>query len=437
MTNRLEDQVQHFVASMDHEEPNGLEQEEQETTGQEKKPIDTIHIHYFPDAIVILKEDEKAQVVDSTPVLPGKVSMVPAYAICFLYLLLIVSTLAFQLYSMFNPPIATITIVPKSQTVTLTGTLQVGRVLSILTISQSLTVTTTGKGHQDARSARGELTFYNGQFQSITIAAGTILTGASGIQIATDQDVTIPAGNPPSYGQASVSAHAITQGIKGNIPADDINQACCAASVLVKNSIEFTGGADERDFSTVSQQDINKLSAPLKTMVAQNMQSALQGQVNPNEQLQILPCIPTVTSDHAIGQEATAVKVTVSQTCSGVAYNRFELEQKATDVLTRQAVTKLGTGYNLLADATVRVTQANITRTTTPLVFLSFRAQGTWVYAVTQAEQQIKTAIAGKTKQQALRILQVLPGIKRVSIAWDSATMPKDQTYIHFAIFAM
>jgi hypothetical protein len=205
-----------------------------------------------------------------------------------------------QVYMFLNPPIATVTILPKSQTVTLTRTLQLGRLLNPITISQSQTAPTTGKGHQDARSAIGYVTFYNGQFQSVTVVAGTILTGSSGIQIITDQDAPIPA-NPPIFEQTTVSAHAESVGSKGNIPAYDINEACCATSVLAKNINPFAGGQDERDFSTVSIQDVNKLSTPLKTALAQSMQGALQGQVNPNEQRQILPCTPTVASDHQIG----------------------------------------------------------------------------------------------------------------------------------------
>src|SRR5207248_10256245 len=149
-----------------------------------------------------------------------------------------------------NPPIATVTIIPKSQQVTLNGTLQLGRVLPPLTISQSQTTATTGKGHQPAERASGYITFYNGQFQSITIAAGTILTGSSGVQVITDQDAIIPAGNPPCYGQVSVSAHVIIPGSKGNISAYDINQACCATSVLAKNINAFYGGQDERTYTT-------------------------------------------------------------------------------------------------------------------------------------------------------------------------------------------
>ncbi len=119
-----------------------------------------------------------------------------------------------------------------------------GRVLPALTLSQSTTVTATGKRHQDATRAEGEITFYNGFFTSQTIAAGTILTSADGVQIVTDEPASIPAGNPPIYGQVTVSAHSLNMGAQGNIQAYDINEACCLTSVLAKNTEAFTGGLD-------------------------------------------------------------------------------------------------------------------------------------------------------------------------------------------------
>ena len=129
MTNRLEDQIQRIVASMDSTDRTARSKTP-ETTEQETQPEETIHIHYFPDAIVILKEEEQAQVVDSTPLLPQKISFLPhTQSVCF-YLLLIVSCLRFRCTALLNPPIATVTIIPKSQTVTLSGTLQLRQSLS-------------------------------------------------------------------------------------------------------------------------------------------------------------------------------------------------------------------------------------------------------------------------------------------------------------------
>ena len=74
--------------------------------------------------------------------------------------------------------------------------------------------------------------------------------------------------NPPSYGHVAVAAHAVNPGARGNIPAYDINLACCASSVLAKNTEAFTGGQDERDFPTVRQEDdIQGSNSPSKLLL--------------------------------------------------------------------------------------------------------------------------------------------------------------------------
>lgn len=390
--------------------------------------------------VLIVREREAAadniQVVDSTPSLPQKTLFLPAYAICGLYLFCILGCIVIQVYGLFNPPIATVTIIPTSLHVTRSGTLQLGRILYPLTLSQSQTVPTTGTGHQDAKQAHGTITFYNGQFQHVIITAGTVLTGASGVQVVTDQDASIPAGNPPSYGQVTVSAHALVSGTRGNIPAYDINQACCAVSVLATITQPWTGGQDERDFHTVAQRDIGTAAIPLQSTLAHSIAGVFQAQLQPNEHLHLLPCAPAVTTDHPPGAEATQVHVTVSKTCSAVAYDKDALQAQATAFLTTQAATSLGTGYRLVGDVHVTVTQATVTAITPTLAFSS---QGDLVYALApETQQHIQSLIAGKTKQEALHLLYAFPGIEQASIAWaDDTTLPKDSKYIHIVVFVM
>jgi hypothetical protein len=439
MDKTLEEELHRVVDIMNGDNTNGDHSEP-----PQPEPEETYHIYPVEGGIFITQEElpEDSQVVASTPPSPKQAKLRFDYLTLCIVLICCIPMLAsiiFQVFEVLNPPIATITIIPKSQTISFNGTLQLGRVLSPLTISQSQTAPTTGKGHQDAKKAQGAITFYNGLFTSQTIAAGTILTGTSGIQVVTDQDASIPAANPPIFGQVTISAHAINPGVRGNIPSYDINQACCSNAVLAKNTQPFSGGADERTYQTVSKADIANIATPLKTEVAQSMSGALQGQVKPPEQLFIFPCTPTVTSDHNIGTEATQVKITVAQTCSAVAYNREALAERATALLSTQAATKSGAGYSLIGAVTVSVTQATRTATSPPLVFLSFHARGTWIYGLSQkAQEQIKRLIAGKTKQAAMQILRSLPEIAQASINWtDDSRLPKNTRYIHLTIFVV
>ncbi len=428
-------------------------EEPEPLTSASEEQEELYDVYTIPGGVVILRADEN--VIETTlagttttednteqkqtpeqktdPLRTGKKQTRLAILTVSFNMFLILSSLLFQVYLLLNPPTATVTIIPKTQQIMLTGTMQLGRVLNPTTVSQTATAPTTGRGHQDAKVAQGTLTFYNGLLTPQTVAAGTVLTGSSGVQIVTAEDAAIPPGNPPTYGQATVSAHAIHPGTRGNIPAGDINQACCANAVLAKNTTPFHGGQDERNFPTVTKQDITTGAAPLKPAVAQSMQAALQTRMQQAEEIFRFPCAPTVRADHQPDEEAAQVTVIVSETCSAVAYDKDALQAKATDLLSHQARQQLGTGYSLLGDVQVTITQVTVTHAIPTLVF---SGQGTWVYALSQeAQQQMKQRIAGKPKQEALKLLLSLPGIEKASIVWNEPTkLPNDLNAIHLVI---
>lgn len=409
--------------------------EEDERAPQQSIPIEgpePIHDIY----VLVVREHEEADQPEETEIIettlaPQKLSLI-VLATCFFALLLPIASIAFQLYVAFNPFTAIVTILPKSQIVTLSGTVQLGRIVAPLTLRASQTVATTGKGHQDARNATGFITFYNGSFSEQTIPAGTTLTGMDGVQVVTDQDAFIPAGNPPSYGQTTIAAHAIHPGSQGNIRSFAITQIY-ASTVLAKNTTAFYGGVDARDFKTVAKADIVNGATPLKSSLAQRLSVALRNQLQSGEVLIAPSCTSQVSSDHQPGAEANQVTVTVSGACSAIAYNKDGLHKAVTQLLTSQAIRTLGTGYHLIGEFTVTVNEATRRDTTPTLVFSS---HSTWVYGVSAKEQErIKTLIAGKTKHDALQLLSSLPGIEQVAIAWrDDTKLPKDTHYIHLIL---
>src|SRR5260370_30876509 len=147
--------------------------------------------------------------LDTTP-LPTKPPIQPAsnaaIGVWLFGLLVPLFCIAVQLYFMINPFTVTVTLLAKSQQESFTGTLQLGRVISPLTLSQSQTAPTTGHGHQDAKAATGSITFLNGQFTQVTVPAGTPLTGKTAEQIETDPDAVIaaPPPNPPNLSKVPV-----------------------------------------------------------------------------------------------------------------------------------------------------------------------------------------------------------------------------------------
>lgn len=354
-------------------------------------------------------------------------------------ILLCLLCIAVQVNFIVHPFSVAVTLEARSQHIALTGTLQLGRLLNPITISQSSSVQATGHGHQDAKNATGSVTFYNGQFNQVTIPTGTLLTGNDGGQIITDQAAVIPAATantPPIYGQVTVPAHALNTGSAGNIAAGDIHQTCCATSVLVQNTAPFQGGQDARNYTSVQKSDIQTAATPLQATVSQSITGAMQGQVTAHERFATPSCVTSTTSDHQVGQEASQVNVTVSETCSAVAYNAQELTDTVTQLLTAQAAQKVGSGYGLLDTPQITITGAPPGKHVT----LSFRAMSTWVYGISSAQQHyMKKIIAGKNTQEALKVLRSLPGIESASVAFsgfgDSSRIPKAIANIHVMLF--
>jgi Baseplate J-like protein len=180
-----------------------------------------------------------------------------------------------------------------------------------------LTVTATGKQYVAATTATGTITFYNGAIYPQIIPLDTILKGADGISVITDKQVTIPAASqtiPPTYGRITVPAHALTPGSIGNITAGDINEACCATSVIAQNA-SFHGGRDAYIYTYLSDKDVQNAAAPLlPTLQSQTLSVLPIPQINPT-------CSTVTTSTPGVGKETTSAVVRISETCKAFSYS--------------------------------------------------------------------------------------------------------------------
>jgi hypothetical protein len=359
-----------------------------------------------------------------------------------LYFLLVAATgmlclailLAHLLPPVFLAPPATVTIIPLSRDLSTVTTLSLqGRPLGPLTLAQTATVPATGHRHLDAQRARGAITFFNGLLTAQTIAAGTVLTAHSGVQVTTERGAFIPAGNPPVYGQVTVPAHALLPGPQGNLRAGDIHLACCAPSVVAANLAAFTGGQDARDDTVVTRADLDTAATALKTSLDRAERAALQSQVNGEEALLSPPCQTRITSDHHVGDAATSVQVTVTAICRGLASSRKAVEDPARQALVQQATHQLERGYALSGTIQVTILQATITDQARGMAIVQVQAEATYTYQLSPQEQQyIRHLIAGTSRQQATSDLLQLPGIQSATVS--ATTLPADPDAIQIII---
>ena len=411
----------------------------------EEEDLDTIHVYPVEGGGILLtrtpleEEEAAAPVIDSQPPTPAAPRTPPPFVLFLLLLcLFLIGDLADnQLISLMTPT-ATIAITPEVHTISLHSTASLGKLLSPITVSQSETVPATGHGHQDARQGTGTLTFYNGLATVQQVSAGTVLIGNDGMQVAIDRSVLIPANNPPNDGETQISAHATHTGSAGNIAAEDINTTL-SSGLYVRNLTGFSGGQDARDFLLVTQADRNHAATSLQAKVSASMSAALQGQLLPGQVLHPLPCSPAITADHAIGEEAISLTVTVSETCTAVAYDEQQLQTRATQLLTTQAAHTFGVGYLLSDNVQVNVSRAVVSPTDAQVV-LTFTCIGTFAYTLTaQTQQHLKALLAGQPRLAALHWLRQQSGIQTASISGvaDNQPLPDDLSHIHLLIVAL
>jgi predicted nucleic acid-binding Zn ribbon protein len=194
--------------------------------------------------------------------------------------------------------------------------------------TQSQTVNATGQGTTPGTQASGMLRVENHDSSNpLTIKAGTILPNQNpnpAIHMQIDQDVTLP-----PIGYTDVPAHVVEAGTIGNLPGPccgtgpDFQNQCASVDNCgpptwdIFNATAFTGGTDPQTYSVVQQSDIDTAANALQASTGQSAMADLNSQLQPNEHLIGNPqCTYTITSDHAAGDQATTVTVTVMATCT-------------------------------------------------------------------------------------------------------------------------
>jgi hypothetical protein len=349
-------------------------------------------------------------------------------------------------------PTATVTIVPtrmdRQATLVITavtGTLDAARyevAARFVSATSSQLVTSgqaSGVAHLPATKARGSLTFYNAATYPQTIAAGTVLTGADGVQVLTDALALIQAGNPPLFGVSTVNAHAALAGFRGNIAALDINGLCCAAGVAVKNTAAFTGGQDAQTYTEVRQADIDGLARPLVETLTQRAQAAVRSQLRPQEWLVTIPaCIPAIKTDHTVGSRATQVTVTVAVICRAEVYDQQTAQRLSAISFIQNTRTALGANYALVDRVTTALTGVMVTDTKKGMLALSIQAEGVWAYQWSLAHlEALARRIAGSRKQAALALVLREEGVQAASMRLtgsEQVTLPVDPGRIMITI---
>ncbi|HTK11510.1 MAG TPA: hypothetical protein VL485_30340, partial [Ktedonobacteraceae bacterium] len=286
--------------------------------------------------------------------------------------------------------------------------------------------------------AKGQLTFYNSAFVTQSIVAGTLITGADGVQVVTDAVAQIPADDPNSgiIGSIAVPAHTVNVGAKGNIVSLDINKTCCLSNpVTVKNLSAFTGGQDAQSYRFPTQDDVDQVSQSVQANLEQKARQQLQSQLASGEQLAASPtCQFQATPDHPVGahgMDVPRVTVAVASTCQAEAYASTRLQQQITLRLQARATEQLGPGYKQVDAPQIRIASQPAS-SVNALPALNIVASGIWMYTfgATQVHEML-LSIVSKNRAQASMLLKQARGVAEVTIKGGGDPLPSEIGRIH------
>ncbi len=121
-----------------------------------------------------------------------------------------------------------------------------------------------------------------------------------GIEVVTDEAVVVPPGSADGYGVATVSAHALVTGQKGNIEALRINQVF-GTSLFIRNLQAFTGGREAYSVKFVTALDRKNALNQARSLLQQKIAGILAR-----------PCREVISG---------SVRVVVTWTCQFVTYS--------------------------------------------------------------------------------------------------------------------
>src|SRR5438876_219237 len=339
---------------------------------------------------------------------------------------------------------ATVTITPDSkdesnifQIVGVTSTPKPGtrevsaRIISATSPAQSKTVQSTGS--IPGTRATGALTFLNsGSTKSF---GSVILRGSSGVPITFNGPITVNA----LPGFLTITGFAVNIGSAGNIGALDISGPCCAAGITVKNGA-FSGGQNPQPNSVVQQSDINGAASALTVSLTSGTQVALQKQVLSSEQIiaNTLHCKKsTFTANHAAGDPAASVTVTVAITCQEEVYDQQAALTMGANLLKTKVNKGLLPNYALTGNIITGITKVTDIDPR-GMVAIYVMTEGEWVYQFNDTVKEgFAKHIAKVSKQNALRYLISQPGVKAVKIDYSNSNTLPEASHITIEIVAI
>ncbi|HEX5165771.1 MAG TPA: baseplate J/gp47 family protein, partial [Thermomicrobiales bacterium] len=366
--------------------------------------------------------------------------------------LLLTVALVGAMLVMFLLPAATIAVTPvESQVsasltygVALPGTnwdIPIQPVTLSTTLTFSATSPTTGERFEPDASAHGSLMLTNASTGEVLVPAGTIMATETGIQFATVADVTVPAADPYgslTIGSATVEVTATAPGPDSNVAAETVfGQLDSGIYFLNRDPI---GGGTTRRIATVSQADIDTLTARAQQDLNGKAPGAIDRELKDGQQLlantETRGQIST-SFNHAAGSDAESLKLDASLTITAQAYSLDGIHDQARDAVADRLRSQAGNEVTVLSQTLKTSTPQPVAGT--DATAFSVDASATTRANISSEElDALRAELSGKDDEAAVARIKQLAGVGDVTIdhspGWLGGRMPRLDSRIQIEV---
>lgn len=320
------------------------------------------------------------------------------------------------LFGLYVLPAATVTVRPGTQSVEVTTQLSANPNLeasniasrqimgrSVETIIEEIGVAnTSGSVQRPTVRSTGSVTFSNLGSGAVPVPAGTVVSTGTGtpVNFRTMNDAEIPGG----VGQrVDVFVEALNPGVEGNVRANTITNIDGPLRFRARvSNAGGTGGGGSDLVRSVTQDDKDLLLEETLARANARAVEALQAQVRAGEWLpaeSVQTAVVAQAFDQYNEDQADQVNLTLRLLVQGIAVS----ETEARDVLQAAVQDQLPENAKLVADSLVahRVPGAELSAGT-----VGFTMTVTADYVTPVEASEVRSAIAGKSEEDATQILQ-------------------------------
>ncbi len=279
-------------------------------------------------------------------------------------------------------------------------------------------VTTDATGKKDVgEKAKGTVTLYNNSESKKVLPQATVLVSTNELKFILDKEVTVASSSGDIFtgvkaGTVQVSVTAKEIGTEYNLPSQTKFAIDNSTILAAKNDEAFSGGS-KKTVTAVDKKDIDALLSKLPKELEKKAKGEIEKKIEGDEVF--IPLFTNVVIakkefDKDVGEEAKAVKLTGLVTFAAIAYKKDDVRAFSESLLRNQiaknqTVSKEGI-QGLLSD-TKKVNEKEIKSVLAAKASLFPNI----------SKEELTNQIAGKSSDEAIKIIQKLPQLERVEIS--------------------